>query len=232
MKLFLRPGSWAPWFFLTAFLLSDICAVAQSQSADCTQAPTHHVQLAEGDQNSNTHLQVVRKVDAAAAVDLEVCDAELTIKAGKDDQLRVTVDFDSGAPKLLAGDYLQTLDVTPTAVNVKLHLPKQPRAKVVVVVPPSIPRLQLNLVHGDLSFETDRIAGERRINVVSGHVDVLANPDSYEAFHASVLLGSFHDRRKGDEQAHGIVSKSLTGTGKGSIDVNVVRGSLDVRAWD
>jgi hypothetical protein len=49
----------------------------------------------------------------------------------------------------------------------------QAPAKAVIVVPARTPELQVNLVRGDLSFETDRIAGEHRINVVSGHVDVL-----------------------------------------------------------
>ena len=206
--------------------------MAQSKSVDCTAAPKSHVQLAETDQSGKAHLKLARKVDIRTSVDLEVCDADLRIKGGTDDFLRITVEFDKGTPNLPAGDYLQALDVGPEAVTVKLHLPMRPRAKVLVVVPLSTPGLQLNLVRGDLSLETDRIAGERRINVVSGHVEVLANPDSYGALHASVLLGGFHDRRKGGEESHGMVSKSLTGTGRGSIEVNVVRGSLVLAAWD
>lgn len=87
-------------------------------------------------------------------------------------------------------------------------------------------------MRGDLSFETDRIAGERKINVVSGHVEILGNADSYKILRVSVLLGSYHDRRQSNESAYGMVSKSSTGTGAGSIDVNVVKGSLDLRAWD
>ena len=209
------------WLAFAAFLLCGRSEVAQSQSVDCAAAPKNLVQLAETDQNGKTHLQIARKVDIRASVDLEVCDADLMIKGGKDDFLRITVDFDKGIPALPAGDYLQALDVGPEAVNVKLHLPMRPRAKVHVVVPPSTPGLRLNLLRG-----------ERRINVVSGHVEVLANPDSYGALHASVLLGSFHDRRKSGEESHGIVSKSLTGTGRGSVEVNVVRGSLVLAAWD
>lgn len=86
-------------------------------------------------------------------------------------------------------------------------------------------------MRGNLTFETNRIAGESRINVVSGNVDILANPDSYGTLHADVLLGGFHDHRS-HEDAHGMVSKSLSGTGQGSIEVSVVKGRVNLKAWD
>ena len=199
---------------------------------DCTMEPTTHVKLTNGDESSATHLQLSRKVATRASMNLDVCDADLTVKGGKDDLLRVSVDFESGAPKLAVGDYLHALDITPESVNVKLYLPRKPRAKVIITVPANTPRTQVNLVRGDLSFETDRIPGERRINVVSGHVEVLGNADSYSTLHASVLVGSYRDHRLPNESAHGMISKSVSGTGAGSIEVNVVRGSLDLRAWD
>ena len=199
---------------------------------DCTRVPTTHVTLAPDDQNSANHLQVSRKVAEGASIDLDVCAADLTIKAGKDDRFQVTVDFENAAARLPASDYLQALHFTEQTVNVKLYLPKLPRAKVVVVIPATTPKLAVNLVRGDLSFETDRIAGERKINVVSGHVDLLGNDDSYGTLHASVLMGSFHDHRHGRDDEHGIVSKSLSGTGMGSIELDVVRGSIDLKAWD
>ncbi len=111
----------------------------------------------------------------------------------------------------------------------KLYLPKLPRAKVVVLIPATTPKLEINLVRGDLSFETDRIAGERNINVVSGHVDLLGNADSYTTLHASVLMGSFHDHRYGRDDEHGIVSKSLSGTGKGSIEIRDQMGHSSIQ---
>lgn len=213
-------------------LLLCMQATAQQQSMDCTKTPKDHVQLGAGDVNGANHLDVMRKVPEGAALDLQVCDADLTIKGGKDDQIRIVVDFEQGNAKLLPGDYLQALDITPQTATVHLYLPKQPRAKVILVVPPSTRNLQLNLVRGDLSFETDRISGQRKINVVTGHVDMLANADAYGSFNVSVVMGSFHDKRPGGESAHGMISKVLSGTGKGSIELNIVRGSLDVRAWD
>ena len=142
------------------------------------------------------------------------------------------MDFETGEARTPVVDYLRALETTPQAVNLKLYLPKRPRAKVLIVIPATAPKLQVNLVRGDLTFETDRISGERRINVVSGNVEILANADAYATLHASVLLGSFHDHRPPREDNHGIISQSLSGTGKGSIEVNVVRGSVDLKAWD
>jgi hypothetical protein len=199
---------------------------------DCTRTSADHAQLTGDDQSTPSHLQVVRKIGGAAAFDLDVCAADLTIKAGHDDEFRLTVDFDSATSKVPAGDYLQALDVSPRAVSLKLYLPKRPRAKIVILLPATTPRLQLNLVRGDLLLQTDRIHGERKINVVLGNVGIFANPDSYATLHASVLLGSFHDRRPGGDGDRGMVSQSLSGTGQGSIEVNVVRGNVDLKPWD
>jgi hypothetical protein len=216
---------------LLAFLACGHAA-AQNQSMDCTTTPQTRVTLAEGDQNSPRHLQVTRELLPGAHIDLDVCNADLIVKGGLNELLRLTVDLGSNTPAFLPGDYLQVLDTVSQTAAIKLHLPKSPRAKVVITVPASVRNLRLNLVRGDLSFETDRIHGDRKVNVVSGHLEVLANADAYSSFHSSVLMGSFHDHRKGGENAYGMVSKDLPGTGRGTLDVNVVKGSIDLRAWD
>jgi hypothetical protein len=197
---------------------------------DCTKSSDKPATLTAGDESSARHFKVSRKISAEAPVDLDICAADVTVKAGHDDTLNVIVNFDGAAPKA-AADYLKALDISPQAVGVKLYLPKTPRAKVQIVLPGTIPKLKINLVRGNLTFETDRIAGERSINVISGDVDILANPDAYANLHSSVLMGSFYDRRT-HESSHGTTSKSLAGTGKGSIDINVVRGNVDLKAWD
>jgi hypothetical protein len=152
---------------------------AQNQTMDCTTTPQTHVTLAEGDQNSPRHLQVTRKLLPGAHIDLDVCNADLIVKGGVNELLGLTVDLGSNGTSFLLGDYLQQLDTASQTAAVKLHLPKSPRAKVIITVPPSVPTLRLNLVRGNLSFETDRIPGDRKVNVVSGHLEVLANADAY-----------------------------------------------------
>jgi hypothetical protein len=218
---------------LVSLLLCGGYMAAQSAQMNCTaQAPGTHVKLAEGDQSSPNHLLISRTVSAGAAIELDICAADVTVKGGKDDQLRVSVDVDSPSAKLTPEDYLQVLDVTAQTVTVKLKAPESPRAKVIVVVPATTPKLEVGLIHGNLSFETDRIGGERKINVASGHIEVLANSDAYAKLHASVLMGGFHDHRPGGQTAIGMISTSLKGTGNGTIELNVARGGVDLRAWD
>jgi hypothetical protein len=215
-----------------AFLFCGF-ASAQNQSMDCSAVPSKtHATLAASDENGPNHLKLTRKLEIEVPVDLEVCDADLTIKGGKDEFVRITVDVDNNSAGVLLGDYFQTLDLTAQSATVKLHLPKHPRAKVIIEVPSGVPTLKLNLVRGDLTFETERVRGELMINVVFGHVDMLANADAYQTLNMNILLGSLHDHRPDGEQAFGMVSKSLAGTGRGSINLNVVKGTVDVHAWD
>lgn len=60
----------------------------------------------------------------------------------------------------------------------------------------------------------------------------MVRPIYHGSFHASVLMGSFDDHRSDGPQAHGMLSKSLSGAGKSAIEINMVEGSLDAKAWD
>jgi|SRR5579863_2258075 len=207
-------------------------AFAESQSMDCDDdLPKKHVELAAGDQNSGNHLQLSRKIATAAAIDIDVCSADLAVIGSKSDVLQITLDIANPAPKMTAVDYVWKLDVNSGEVKLQLRLPKHAQAKVLVAVPVGTPNLKVNLVRGDLTFETDRISGDRDINVVHGHVDIEANPDSFASMHVNTVMGSFHDHRL-NKAAHGLVSQSVEGTGKGSVNVNVVMGSVDLKPWD
>jgi hypothetical protein len=217
---------------VASWLLSEPAGV-QSEPMNCqSDAGKEHATLSQGDQNSAGSLRLARRIAPGASVDLEVCYADLTILGGKDDILKVTTTLGKPAAKRAAGDYLQQLDVSEHVAGVQLHLPESVHAKVVVVLPAGTSKLKVNLVRGALSFRTDHVRGERTINLVSGHVDVLGNADSYKDLQVNVALGSFHDHRDG-ASGHGVmVSKSLTGTGSGSIAVRVEKGSVDLKAWD
>jgi hypothetical protein len=215
----------------SCFLLAPH-AFAERQSMTCSGAmPSNHIALAEGDKNSANHLQLNRKIAPTAPVEIDVCAADLTVVGSKSGLLEVTVELGNPAPKVTAVDYVQSLNVAPEGAQLQLRLPRRVRAKVVVAVPTATPKLAVNLVSGDLTFETDRISGERKIDVVRGHVEIEGNPDSYATMHVSALIGSFYDHRAGHE-FHGVLSQSLTGTGKGSVEVNVVSGRVDLKPWD
>jgi hypothetical protein len=218
---------------LAGWLLSLGHVFAQNRSMNCHDSvPPTHAELTKGDQNSTNHLDVNRKLGPEAAIVLDICDADVTIKGSNTDMLRVSVDIGSPAPKMTAGDYLQAVDITSQTASVKLNLPSQIHARVLIAVPSATPKLALNLVSGQLAFETDRISGQRTINVVDGQIELLANADSYGTLEVNIVMGRFRDRHAGNSSGPALVSRSLPGTGKGSLEINLVKGSVDLKPWD
>lgn len=199
---------------------------------DCSKGPTTHANLVEGDQSTAKHLLLSRNVRTGASIFLDVCRANVTIKGGKDDVVQVAIDLDGVPPNATARDYVEFLAVTEKRVDVRLNFPKRPKATVRIMVPATTTATVVNLTHGELRFETEDIAGDREINVVAGHVNILGNADAYRTLNAKILLGNLHDHRPPRQNAVGTVSKSLSGTGKGTIQINVVKGSVDLSPWD
>lgn len=228
----LRPSKAVALFLLILGLAFAGRAFADDQNMTCdNSAPSTHAQLAAGDQNTATHLELSRKLASGAGVTLDVCSADMTVKGGGDD-LRVSVEIENPASQHTAGDYLQTLSINPDKAEVRLHLPRSLRARVVVEIPARTPTLEVNLVRGVLTFDSQHLGGAREVNVVDGHVDFLGDADTYENMELNVVVGSFHDHRK-RQDGHGmLLSRSFSGTGKGAIEINVVKGSVDLRALE
>jgi hypothetical protein len=191
--------------------------------------PATHATLAEGDQGSSSHLQLTRKIESGAEFDLDICAADVTLTGSADNTLRVTVDLENPSQQHTAADYLQKLDVTASRVKLQLHLMHALRAKVTIELPTATPELTANLGRGDLTLVADRIGGRHQtINVGYGHVEFQGNADAYESLQVNIGLGSMHDHRKDGQNHHFIVARSFEGTGKGSIDVNVGMGQVDL----
>jgi hypothetical protein len=231
MKTLLRQKSMLLLYCLlvTSFLVAE-SAFADTDSMNCpgTLADTHAT-LTDGDQNSSSHLQLSRKIGGVTDFDLNICAADVTLTGSADNMLRVTVDIERPAQQHTAVDYLQKLDITPEHVELQLHLMHPLHAKVTIEVPSAPPKLTLNLGRGDLTVVADRLGGKREsINVGYGHVEFQGNANSYEGLQVNVGLGSLHDHRKDGESHHFIVSRSLEGTGKGSIEMNVGMGRVDL----
>lgn len=210
-------------------LLFGGSAFAGTDSMSCnTNLPSSHVELAEGDQNSAGHLQLSRQIAAGAEVDLNLCSGDLTLVASKSGSLGVTVDLGQPSGQHMAGDYLEILEITPHKARIGLHLPRSVRAKVIVEIPVVAPELEVNLARGDLTLAANQVGGERRINVGYGHVEFRGNDDTYQSLEINVGLGSLHDHRKGGDSHHFIVAHSFSGSGKGSIEINVGMGHVDL----
>ncbi len=212
------------------FLLAENAWAEGHNSMDCPGwLSSTHAPLAAGDQNSSSHLQLSRKIEAGADFDLNICAADVTLTGSADNMLRVTVDIEHPAQQHTAVDYLQKLDITPDHVELQLHLMHPLHAKVTIEIPSGPPSLTLNLGRGDLTLIADRIGGKHEsINVGYGHVEFQGNEDAYEGLQVNVGLGSLHDHRKDGENHHFIVARSFEGRGKGSIEMNVGMGSVDL----
>jgi hypothetical protein len=210
-------------------LLAEAAFAEEHDSMNCPGTlPATHATPADGDQNSVSHLQLSRKIEAGAEFDLDVCAADVIVTGSSDGMFRVTVDIGRPSPEHTAIDYLQTLDVMPHDVKLRLHLFHHLRARVTIEVPVTTPELTANLGRGDLTLVADRIGGDRKINVGYGHVDLQGNADAYESLNVNVGLGSMHDNRPEGQSHHLIVSRSFEGTGKGSIEMNVGMGRVDL----
>jgi len=214
---------------LAGILLLGGAAFAGTDSMICNvSVPSSHAELAEGDQNSSTHLQLSRPMAAGAEVDLDLCSGDLTLSASKNGQLNVTVNLGQSSSQHLAGDYLELLDISPHKAIVHLHLPKSVQAKVIVEIPVTVPDVEVNLARGELTLAANQVGGQRQINVGYGQVRVQGNDDTYESMEINVGLGSLHDHRSGGENHHFIVAHSFAGSGKGKLEINVGMGHVDV----
>jgi hypothetical protein len=203
-------------------------AYADTDSMHCENSqPETHANLAQGDQSTANHLQLSRKIAARAAIYLDVCNADVTITHSNGDTLRLTIDTASTSLPLKPAEYLQKLDLTPQEVRLQLHL-KSKKAKVVLEIPTGTPTLQVNLATGNLSLDADRNADDTQINVGYGQINLNGDDNTYESLQVNVGLGSLHDHRRNGDNYHLIVSRSFSGKGKGSIQVNVGMGSVDL----
>lgn len=221
---------------LGALLLCGGMMAAETPQMDCSKAPRTQAKLAKWDQSDGRRLDVIRQVGVGATIALDICYADVTVKAGDGPLLKIDVDFQNGTPKMRPASYLQELNVESQDVGIKLRLPESPRAKVVIVIPATTSALQVRLKSGDLTFEAGETAGQRKLKLVSGHIEILANPDSYGTLQTRVLSGSFHDGQPG-KKAHKtgkgkMISKSIPGTGEGLIEIEVERGRVDLRTGD
>lgn len=214
---------------VASLLLAEGAFAEDHDSMSCPGTlPATHATLAAGDQNSVGHLQLGRKVEAGAEFNIDVCAADVVLTGSSDGMFRVTVDIGRPAQEHTAIDYLQTLDVMPHDVKLRLHLFHHLRARVTIEIPFTTPELTANLGRGDLTLVADRIGGDRKINVGYGRVDFQGNADAYESLNVNVGLGSMHDNRPDGQSHHFIVSRSIEGTGKGSIEMNVGMGRVDL----
>lgn len=183
-----------------------------------------------GDVLEPRHLEISRPFTGSGKLNVSVCDAQLVVRArpdAKDLKISVELGDKSNVP---AVDYIHVLKVAPNDGVILLKFPEDSHAVVTLTVPMNEGlESQFNLGKGNLNFDAIRSAGRRQINVGYGHAKLLVEGDtSYSDMQVNIGLGSLHDHRPGGHDGHFVVSRSHSGTGDGSLQINVGMGSLDI----
>ncbi|QNI30939.1 hypothetical protein H7849_17720 [Alloacidobacterium dinghuense] len=183
-----------------------------------------------GDVLESRHLEIVRLFAGTGSLNVSVCNAQLRVRTKPDAKdLKLSVELGDKVEKP-AADYIHILRVDPESATIHLKFPNNSHAIVTLTLPMNKGlESEFNLGRGDLNFDAIGSAGEREINVGYGHAKLLVDGDkSYADMQVNIGMGSLHDHRPGGHDGHFVVSKSYSGSGVGSLEVNVGMGSLDI----
>lgn len=206
----------------------------KSDNMDCNGDPVvvaeRQYQQQAGDVLEPRHLEIARPFMGTGSLDISVCNARLVVHTKPDAKdLRISVEM-GDKPDKPAADYVHIFRVAPDNGVIHLKFPNDSHAVVTLTVPMNQGlESQFNLGKGELNFDAIGSSGARQINVGYGHAKLLVEGDkSYSDMQVNIGLGSLHDHRPGGHDGHFVVSKSYSGSGVGSLQVNVGMGSLDI----
>ncbi|TCK75203.1 hypothetical protein [Acidipila rosea] len=184
-----------------------------------------------GDQAGAQSLTLTRAFTGKGKLELSVCDGTVRVRPAKSPgQLGLSVEFGSRPEDgRTVADYIQKLEVGAENADLQLKFPPSLHAVVTLTVPPETTNSQFNLGDGDFDIDAARIGGDRQFNLGHGHAKLLVHGDaSYATLQVNIGMGSLHDHRPSGHDGHFIVSRSYGGTGKGSLQVNLGAGSVDI----
>jgi hypothetical protein len=222
---------------LTAYAAqADTHSKSQSESMDCGEfdkpITTPDYISSPSDILHPHHLELTRPFAANAKLKLHICRADLRVNIQPDaKEIKLTVALNPQSGTYTIADYIQTIRVQPDKGVINLNFPKAAHATVTITLPMGLNSdNEINLGYGELNFNAAGSAGHREINVGMGHMQLLLDQDkSYSKLQVNVGMGTLHDHRPGGSDGHFTVTKNYTGTGAGSLEINVGMGSLDIR---
>jgi hypothetical protein len=221
---------------VAALLILAAGVQARAQKTDnmsCDGKPVtdRQYQQEAGDVLEVRHLEIVRSFSGTGKLDVSVCNARLQVRTQPDaHELKLSVEMDAQSGSKPAADSIHIFRVTPDDGVIHLKFSDDSHAIVTLVVPMNHGLdSQFNLGKGDLNFDAVGSAGDRQINVGYGHAKLLVEGDkSYSDMEVNIGMGSLHDHRPGGHDGHFVVNKNYSGSGTGSLQINVGMGSLDI----
>ena len=213
-------------------LLASGVVLRADDNTNCNGEPVtdRQFQPQPGDVLEARHLEIARTFTGTGTLNISVCNADLRVRAlpdAKELKLSVELEEKTGSP---ASDYIHILRVAPDNAVVHLKFPGNSHAEVTLTVPMNAGLTsEFNLGKGDLNFDAIGSAGQRNINVGYGHAKLLVDGDkSYSSMQVNIGLGSLHDHRPGGHDGHFVISRNYSGSGDGTLQVNVGMGSMDI----
>jgi hypothetical protein len=203
---------------------------ARAENNNCGEPPDSSQYVAQsGDTENAQHLAVERTFTGLGHLEFNMCSGELRIERGQGDKLKLRIETNE-TPSLKMRAYVKTLDVTGDHATISLEFPHKVHPVVVLELPSSASLgSEINLGAGKLYFDANGIKGDRKLNLGAGEANLTMWGDrDYTSFEANVGMGSFHDHRPGGGSSHFIISRQYQGKGKGSVEVNVGAGSIEI----
>jgi hypothetical protein len=227
------------WLRLALSVLALALAVpshAEQKNPDnlnCDGEPIaeHQFQPQSGDVVAARHLEFIRPFSGQGKLRVSICNADLHVRTNPSaKEMRLMVHMDSQPGGHPAADYVHIFRIDPDDGVIHLKFAEDAHASVTLVVPMSTgSENEFNLGRGDLIFDAIGSGGERQFNVGMGHMKLLVDGDkSYSGMEVNIGMGSLHDHRQGGQDGHFVVSRNYSGSGDGSLEINVGMGSLDI----
>ena len=203
------------------------CLADENSCGGQSKPSTYHAQ--PGDVSDSTHLDVSRSLAGTDAIEINVCNGELRIEPANSEALRVQVSS-PGADQSLAR-YLQDFEVSGGKAILSVRIPGKYHPVVTITVPDRLKQQsEINLGAGTLLLHKDSLKGNWEVNVGAGKLVVFLNGDSdYATLEANVGMGSFKDERGGGKNRYTVISRSMSGSGSGTVELNVGAGEIDLK---
>ena len=212
------------------FCLLGAASVCHGESGDCGGGHAITYQPGRGDVADHRHVVAARSFSGAGVVHINLNRGELHLERAQTNGL-LQVEISSSRPDSQLVRSLRRFDTGNGNAALDICAEEEDHVVVTVWLPTSTDlKSEINLGAGTMVLHADGIAGDRQVNLGAGTMQVyLAGDHNYASLRMNVGFGHLVDRRSNGRGSYGITSRTLTGTGSGTIELNVGAGTLELK---
>jgi hypothetical protein len=220
-------------FCALLFSVTTATVCRASGNGKCQSSAPRTYEPAPGDAANSTAMHAARNLPATIhSIKINVCSGELQVRhAARGDQMELLINS-PGADRSL-DQYVRAFSVDGHTAQVDVQVPDTYHPTVTLVVPYlEQPSTEINLGSGHLVMPVGAFGdGSRQLNVGAGSATLTMNGShGYASLQVNIGMGELKDERPGGSNAHFVVSRTMTGAGKGNLEVNVGAGSVDLKS--